>query len=109
MKAKRKVVKYMLNADFEAKNVYGNGKCKSDLHRAVGLHADLTVHRLGCGHRPEGTVRRPDLRWWEDNNGEGYTLQEIIRVIHQIQSEHSDAHPRRPKRCGVEANLPHWD
>ena len=109
MKAMVEVMKYMLNVDLDQKNESGGEDCKSDLHLDIGRHADLTVHRLGCGHRPEGTVRRPELRWWDDNNGEGYTLKEIIQVIHQMQSEHSDAYPRRAKRCGVEANLPHWD
>jgi hypothetical protein len=103
-------MRYMINVDLEAPNETGSGTdCRSELHRNLGRHFDLTVHTLGCTHRNRRSVNRPPRRFWDNNGGAGYTLQGVVERLGKLQLEHPDAHPRRCGRCGVEAYLPHWD
>lgn len=100
----------MINVDLEARNVSGGGRnSQSAQHEALGRHFDLTVHVLGCGSRGSVAVHRPPTRYWDDNNSEGYTLQQVIERIHELREQHPDAYPRRCRRCGVEAHPPEWD
>lgn len=101
-------MEYMINVDLETTNVSGGGTdCQSPMHGDLGPHFDLTVHGLECrtnsrpAHRPR--------RYWDDNNGEGYTLQQVIERIRDLQDKHPEAHPRRCRICGVEAHPPQWD
>lgn len=100
----------MINVDLEAPNVSGGGTdCQSAQHEVLGRHFDLTVHVLGCGSRGSRAVNRPPTRYWDDNNGEGYTLQQVLERIHELRAQHPDAYPRRCRNCGVEAHPPEWD
>jgi hypothetical protein len=103
-------VQYMINVDLEAPNVSGGGTdCQSDLHEPLGRHYDLTVHVLGCGTHGSRSVHRPPTRYWDDNDGKGYTLQQVVERILELQAKHRDAHARRCRICGVQPNLPEWD
>ena len=100
----------MINVDLEAANVSGGGTdCQSAQHEALGRHFDLTVHLLGCGCRSTRAVHRPPTRYRDDNNGEGYTLQQVIQQIRELRAQHPEAYPRRCRSCGVEAHPPEWD
>lgn len=103
-------MEYMINVDLEAPNVTDGGTdCQSAMHEELGRHFDLTVHALNCGSRNSRAVHRPPTRYWDDNNGEGYTLQQVIDRIHALRVQHPDAYPRRCRSCGVEAQPPEWD
>ena len=103
-------MEYMINVDLETMNISGGATdCQSALHEAHGRHYDLTVHVLGCGCRRGGGAHRPPARYWDDNGGEGYTLQEVVERLREIQAQHADLYPRRCRICDVEANPPHWD
>ena len=100
---------YMINVDLETKNVSGGATdCKSALHKAHDRHFDLTVHILGCGCRRVGGAHR-STRYWDDNDGKGYTLQEVVKRLQEIRTQHAGAYSRRCRVCSVGANLPHWD
>jgi hypothetical protein len=85
----------MINVDLETPNVSGGGTdCQSVLHEALGRHFDLTVHVLGCGNRGSRAVHRPPTRYWDDNNGEGYTLQQVVERIRELRAQHRMARRR---------------
>lgn len=99
---------YVVNVDLETKN--GSGRvndCPSKLHESLGAHYDLTVHALQCPVRGTRMVNRP-TRYWVDNDGHGYTFEEVAVKIRELVSN-VGAHPRRCPKCGVEAHLPDWD
>jgi hypothetical protein len=98
----------MLNIDLESKNSAGSGSCHSKLHDPLGSHFDLTVHTLGC-HHGGSAVDRPPIRYWDDNAGVGYTLEQVISLARTLGKRYSDSHPRRCLKCDVESNLPDWD
>ncbi len=104
-------MRYMINVDVEDTNVTNGGEdnCASVLHQNLGDHYDLTVHVLGCPSRNSREVYRPPTRYWDDNGGGGYTLQQVVEKIRELVAQHRDAHPRRCRRCDVEAHLPEWD
>jgi len=102
---------YMLNVDLETKNVSGGGPtdCQSASHEPFRRHFDLTVHVLGCPARGSRAVQRPPTRYWDDNEGAGYTLNRLVERIGKLRAQHPDAYARRCRMCGVEAHLPEWD
>jgi predicted nucleic acid-binding protein len=102
--------KYMINVDRETRHVSGGSStgCRSTMHKRLGRHFDLTVHALGCASRRRG-VHGPSTRYWDDNDGAGYGLDAVVKRVEAIQRERPDAHPRRCRRCGVEAYAPVWD
>ena len=103
-------MEYMINVDLEAPNVSGGGTdCQSELHEGFGRHYDLTVHERGCRCRNSRSVNRPPTRYWDDNDGEGYSLEEVVERLRTLQAEHADAYPRRCRTCSVEVNPPLWD
>ncbi len=103
-------MKYMINVDLETMNISGGATdCRSALHEGHGRHYDLTVHALGCRHRQGTGTHRPPSRYWDDNEGAGYTLEEVIERIRILQSQHKRAYGRRSRACGVESQPPHWD
>jgi len=101
----------MINVDLETRNVSGGAgtDCQSPQHKLYGRHYDFTVHSLECGCRGNRAADRPPQRYWDNKNGEGYTLQEVVGRLQDLQSQHADAYPRRCHVCGVQANVPHWD
>jgi hypothetical protein len=99
----------MINVDLETLNRTSEGDCRSQLHEAHNIHADLTIHRNGASCRNSRAVRGRETRFWDDNGGVGYTLAEVAERIHELQAQHSNAFPRRCLRCGVDAHLPDWD
>jgi len=100
---------YMINVDLETRNVSGGATdCQSALHKAYGRHFDLTVHALGCGCRKGVGTHRPPTRYWDDNNGKGYALQEVVNKIQAIQATHPHAYLRRCRRC-LKAEPGCWD
>ena len=101
----------MINVDLEAANISGGGgtDCQSRMHERFGRHFDLTVHALACGSRNSRSAHRLPSRYWDNNNGEGYSLEQVVARIHELRSEHPNAHARRCHRCGVEAHFPDWD
>lgn len=104
-------MKYQMNVDLEQQNV-ANGPgidCKSELHSGHGLHYDITIHAIGCSCRNSRAVNRPPSRYWDDNEGKGYSLDEILAQLRAIRDEHQAAYPRRCSLCGVEEHLPDWD
>lgn len=104
-------MKYIINVDLEHLNecLDGRADCQSQLHKGYGRHFDLTVHALGCGHLNSRSVVDRPRRYWDRNNGEGYTLQQVVERIQELRMRHSDAYPRRCASCNVEAHLPDWD
>lgn len=103
----------MINVDHETKNVRGGSgvNCASALHRQFENHFDLTIHELGASCKRKNSVSR-DTRYWDDNDGDGYSFCDLPTKIDQIQDGTRDAHPRRCGRCDVPVNLvkpPHWD
>jgi len=103
-------VQYMINVDLETPNSSGGSTdCRSVLHKPLGRHFDLTVHALECGSRSSRSANRPPRRYWDDNNGEGYTLPQVIQRIRMLRAHNADAHARRCRSCGVEPHLPDWD
>ena len=103
-------MEYMINIDLETRNVSGGGTdCQLTLHNTIGPHYDLTVHVLGCGSRSSRSVQRPPTRYWDDNSGRGYTLQQAIDRILALCAQHANAHARRCRNCGVETHVPEWD
>jgi hypothetical protein len=102
--------KFMINVDLETKNLYGGRpECDSEMHRRLGRHFDVTVHSIACGSRNSRSAHRPPTRYWDDKKGEGYTLPEVIALIHEIREQHSNAHARRCLLCDVGAHRPEWD
>ena len=104
-------MKYMINVDVESTNVAGGGPddCPSALHRHLGDHYDLTVHSLDCGSRNSRAVHRPPSRFWDDNQKDGYTFEEVISRVRELREEYPKAYPRRCSRCGVDSHRPDWD
>jgi hypothetical protein len=102
---------FMINVDLETRNTRGGGgtNCDSRMHERFGRHYDLTVHTLACGSRTARSAHRPPTRYWDDNNGEGYALEEAIARIRKLHAQNPNAHPRRCRVCGVEAVSPDWD
>ena len=104
-------MRYMINVDLEAVNTangVGGTDCKSSVHEAYGPHYDLTVHVLECSARNARSVHRPPTRYWDDNGGRGYAMDEVLLRLRDIQLTAKNAYPRRCRRC-VAANPPHWD
>jgi hypothetical protein len=101
---------FMINVDLETLNVSG-GKpnCQSAMHEGLGRHYDLTVHALGCGTRGSRSVHRPPTRYWDDNDGEGYSLPQVIERIAALRVQQPNAYPRRCRSCGIKPHLPDWD
>ena len=103
-------MQYMINVDREASNIGGGANdCQSALHERLGDHFDLTIHALGCQIRGRRAVNRPPSRFWDDNTGKGYSLNEVVQRIRELRSQPPEAHPRRCRICGAEAHLPDWD
>jgi hypothetical protein len=103
-------VKYMINVDLETANESGGGTdCHSAQHKSYGSHFDLTVHMLSCGSHGSRAVHRPPTRYWDDNEGEGYTLLQVTERIRELRVKHPDAYPRRCRICSVEPCPPVWD
>jgi len=100
----------MINVDLETPNVSGGSTdCQSNLHEPLGRHFDLTVHAVGCAVRGIRAVHRPPRRYWDDNDGAGYSLEAVVERVRALRGEHPDAYPRRCRKCEVEAHLPDWD
>jgi hypothetical protein len=100
----------MINVDLETRNESGGEPhCQSAMHEDLGPHFDLTIHARGCKSRNNRSVHRPPTRYWDDNNGEGYTLLQVIEQIRLLRSQHPNAYPRRCRSCGIDAHLPDWD
>lgn len=97
-------VRYMLNVDFEG----GSDDCRSPMHAHHGPHDDITVHAIGANHR--GSADR-ETRYWLDNDGTGYTLSEVEKIIEELCSKHPGLYARRCriKKCGIGPHLPFWD
>lgn len=101
---------YVINVDLETKNINGGtNDCPSKLHAELGLHFDLTVHSVDCPVRGARMVSRPPTRYWDDNQGHGYSVDEVVARIRALVAQYSDARPRRCPRCDVESHLPDWD
>jgi hypothetical protein len=102
---------YMINVDIESENVNGGGgkDCRSSLHESFGPHFDMTVHAVGCRTRGVRAVDRPPSRYWDDKDGTGYTLEEVVERIRVLQSQHRAAYARRCRMCDVVSHLPDWD
>ena len=102
--------KYMINVDLETFNVKGGATdCSSALHGAYGPHYDLTVHELGCRCHNSRSVHRPPMRYWDDNRGSGYTLNEGSEKVATLHRQYVDAYARRCSICDVDAHPPYWD
>jgi hypothetical protein len=100
---------FMINVDRELSNRPGDEpNCRSPLHTALGAHFDLTVHTLGCYHRRGGGAQR-ERRYWEDNDGHGFTLADVTRRLEEIRATMRGAQLRRSRNCGVQPNPPWWD
>jgi hypothetical protein len=97
---------YMINVDLESPNVVD---CRSKLHEAYGRHYDLTVHRLNCGSRNKNSVGGRSTRFWDDNDGAGYLIEQVVQRVQQLHIQHPNAYARRCTLCGVDAHLPEWD
>jgi hypothetical protein len=103
-------VKYMINVDLEIRNSDGGAtNCSSRSHEHFGPHYDLTVHTMSCGRRNSRAADRPHRRYWDRNNGDGYTLLEAVNRVQELQRQHPGAYPRRCGICGVDPQLPYWD
>ena len=103
-------MQYMLNIDLETRNVSGGRhECQSALHKTLGPHFDLTVHILGCSSRGSRAVQRPPTRYWDDNNGQGYSLEQLVELVHGLTRQHAAVHARRCRSCGAEPHTPEWD
>ena len=101
---------YVINVDLESKNVSGGANdCPSKLHESLGPHFDLTIHSLDCPVRGARMVSRPPTRFWDDNQGHGYSGEEVVAQIRALVTQNPDAHPRRCQKCHVEGHLPDWD
>lgn len=101
---------YMINIDLEVLNEFnGDPACASALHVAYGKHYDLTVHALGCSTRNSRSVSNRTKRYWDDNNGSGYSLEAVIQRVRELQLQERNAFARRCGRCGVSQHLPDWD
>ena len=101
---------YMINVDLETRNVSGGSTdCPSAMHERLGRHFDLTVHALGCTVRGGRAVHRPPTRYWDDNRGAGYTLEEVVQKVHSLRTQHPNAYARRCTKCEVETHAPDWD
>ena len=100
---------FMVNVDLETQNMSGGDPdCRSGGHRGLGWHDDLTVHLLGCSYR-RGRGAHRERRYWDDNDEQGYSIDEVTDLINEIRGVEPDAYARRCRVCGVPANPPYWD
>ena len=93
-------MKYMINVDLEILNVAGRGKdCSSAMHKGVGPHYDLTIHRFDCPSRTKSETSRPPERYWEPGRGKGFSLPTAIRKLRRVQADNGNAQVRTCRRC----------
>lgn len=93
---------YIINVDLETPNEYGGpANCESLGHRELGPHFDLTVHAIDSGCRNSRSVHRPPTRYWDDNDGNGYSTEEVKGLLQALEGANVETYSRLCGKCNV--------
>lgn len=99
-------MRYVINVDLERTNKYrGKTGCDSADHRDFGAHFDLTVHDMNKGCRNSRSVQRPPTRYWDDNRGNGYSVEKLKERLQALESSTDGIFSRVCGRCGVASDV----